>query len=152
MTAYTVEQWTKGAPFSLNETLGTFRKVSIKIDFSGTFTTTAGALGSVAGLVASDTVKLLTIPAGTYVLGVKNKVITAQGATCTMGVGDSAGATTYGSAQNLNTTTDAFNVPSTNTAGKYYAAADYILLTAGHTTNVAVVEFEVILCDLTLGK
>jgi hypothetical protein len=142
MTAYTVEQWTKGAPYSLNETLGTFRKISIKIDFSGTFTTTAGALGSVAGLVASDTVKVYTIPAGTWVVGVKDKVITAQGATCT----------TYATASNLNTTTDAFNSPTTNIIGKYYAAADYILLTANHTTNVAVVEFEILMCDLNLGK
>lgn len=82
-----------------------------------------------------DTVKALRIPAGMIVQEVAMVVHTTE-ATVTISVGDSASATQFLSAQTLtDIKADADAAVgaaiSANTAKKFYAAEDYILLTIG---------------------
>ena len=98
-----------------------------------------------AAIAVSDVFPLINIPAGAFVLTVSYKVITAEGGTCTFGLGDGSGTSGYASAANGNTTTNAtsFNGTTTPTygVGKLYTAADTIdLILSSGTAATAVID------------
>ena len=96
-----------------------------------------------SAVATSDVAQLVSIPAGSLVLNVAYKVITAEGATCTFSIGDGADVDGYGAAVNGNTTTDScsFNCTSSPAfgVGKYYSAADTIDVLLASGTAAAVV-------------
>lgn len=142
MTAFNVENWSKNHPYSSSVRVNPVRVLTGIVDFTKKLSSSATS----AGGVASDTVKVIQIPANTAVLAVRTHVVTAEGATCTIGVGDSGSATRYGSALNINTTTN-----NLSTTANLYSSADDLTITLGHTTANAVVRFEVFLVDLGAG-
>ena len=77
-------------------------------------------------LSADLVVKALNLPAGVHVLKVGARVLAVE-AGKTVSVGDSASGTTYLTTQSMATLTDAAD--ALTACGKYYAAADYIVLT-----------------------
>lgn len=85
---------------------------------------------------AADTVKMVTIGAGTYVLMAFAQTITAGPATSTISLGDSGSATQFLSA--LSVAATGTSVSATSTA-KYYTAADYLLVTLGTTVPTGAV-------------
>lgn len=93
---------------------------------------------------ASDTVNLLRIPAGAIVRGINCVIVTAEGATCTMAVGDGTTADLFDASVNLNAAAATMTGSDVNTEttlaatnGKYYAADGYIVGTMGHDTDAA---------------
>jgi hypothetical protein len=152
MTAFNVETWSKNHPYSSNQRPAAGMVLSHIIDFSQKL----AAAATSAGGVAADTVKVLAIPAGTFVCGVRLTVQTVQGAVCTVNIGDSATAAGYFSAADLNALTDAFSFNATTTptygVGKFYAAADDLIVTLGHTTDVAKIKLEVLVFDVETGR
>lgn len=88
-------------------------------------------------VASGDVVNCLVIPAGTLVLGVGLRVLTAEGAAATATVGDTDTANKYLSAQNLNaTTTDA---AATTGVGNpvYYKDENHITLTPNAALDAA---------------
>jgi hypothetical protein len=84
---------------------------------------------------AADVVQAFKLDAGTVVLTVGVKVLTAQGATCTCTVGDASAVDTYLTGVDLNAT--ATDVGDALAAPVYQKAESYINLVLGHTTSVA---------------
>ena len=110
----------KGGSSGIPATAGqTFSKITISVDCSAT------------NLGTTDTYKLFTIPAGTYVACVFVNVLTAEGSTCTADIGDSGSATQYQSNTNINSVA---MTASAYTTGKGYGSADYLVL---HMDNAA---------------
>ena len=105
--------------------------VARKIDFS------------VTPVDAADVVQVLKIPKGALVTNVAVIVKTAEGATCTVTVGDAAGANSWDASVDLNAAagTATYSAAGTDAYayGKYYAAADTIDFTMGHDTDAAIV-------------
>jgi hypothetical protein len=98
-----------------------------------------------AAIATSDVFPLIDIPAGAFVLGVAHKVLTAEGGTCTYGIGDGDTTSGYVAAANGNTTTNAFSMTCDATTpdlgnGKFYSAADSIdlILTSGTAATVVI--------------
>ena len=96
-------------------------------------------------VVAGDVVQGLKIGLGQTVMNVGIRIITAEGATCTVTVGDGDDADDWDASCDLNASAAVIylGLPGTDTyatAGKYYAAADTIDLTMGHDTDTAVIE------------
>jgi hypothetical protein len=115
---------------------------------SGRFDGPAATTLKGAAIATSDVFPLVNVPAGAFVLTVSYKVITAEGATCTFGLGDGSGTSGYASAANGNTTTNAtsFNGTTTPTygVGKLYTAADTIdLILSSGTAATAVIDVSV---------
>lgn len=114
--------------------LNMFYVLSNRIDFATTEAT------------AADVVQCLDIPAGTLVLNVFVKVVTAEGGTCTATVGDGDSAAAFDASTNLNAAagTVTYGVGGTDDyvtyGGKFYSAADTIDLTLGHNTDAAVLD------------
>lgn len=52
-------------------------------------------IGSATALAQGDVVKLITLPAGAFILNVTSKVVTAQGGACTISLGTTAGAADF---------------------------------------------------------
>jgi len=83
-------------------------------------------------IAANDVFQLLTIPAGSFVLGVTAQVTTVEGGACTFDIGDGATADGYHDGLDGNAATDVFSFDEDGTKteafgnGKYYAAADTI--------------------------
>lgn len=133
---------------------------SVQLNFTGTVAgsfnvgnpTAAGAMPSIARAVtvhtASDTIKLLRLPAN-CVYEVYAQLVTAQGATCTVGVATDEGTpTTIDSAFDLNGTPGKIvglnaSTPGVATVFRTGTADCNIVLTLGNTTNAAVVNFVV---------
>lgn len=99
-----------------------------------------------AAIATSDVFTIATIPAGAFVINVVAKVTTAEGATCTFTIGDSAdddGYIVVGSGLGNSTSTNVASFNATTTpafgVGKYYTAADAIQLTLKTGTAAAVV-------------
>ncbi len=112
---------------------GIQQNLEAKIDFS-LYPVTAG-----------DTCRLLNVPAGAIVTKVDSVLVTAEGAACTMDIGDGTTATLFNSNVNLNTAagTHEGTDPATETTvyatgGKYYATAGHIIGTMDHDTDTAV--------------
>ena len=134
-TVYKSSVWSKGNPVAVEEKKSAVKMLWNTIDCRNTFLVdSTGLPNATAGVGAGDSTKAIVIPAGAYVLGVKLQVVTAAGATCTVGLGDSGSATQLATAANCNTTTDTFLVAG----AKYYSAADYLLVTFNHATSTAV--------------
>lgn len=90
---------------------------------------------------ASDVYKLITIPAGTYVLRAYLVVKTASTTSSSkVSIGDSSGATALLAATSATSAT-----MTAGTTGKYYAAADYAAINLDGTTPPADGIYEVIL-------
>lgn len=77
-------------------------------------------------LASSKEYKMFIIPAGTYVKSVTAILLTAEGATGTIDIGDSGSGTQYLSNFDLNGTAGTSTTSAVG-AGKYYASADYII-------------------------
>lgn len=89
----------------------------------------------------SDVYKLITIPAGTYVVAAYLRVITASTTSSSkVSVGDSSGATALIAA----TSATATGVTASS-AGKYYASADYAAINLDGTTAPADGVYEIVL-------
>ena len=104
-----------------------------------------------SAVATSDVARLITIPAGALVLTVTHVVKTAEGGTCTYGIGDGDSTSGYVAAANGNSTStnaSSFNADATTPDlgnGKYYAAADTIdvILTSG-TAAAVVIDISVV--------
>jgi hypothetical protein len=148
---YNVEQRTIKHPYSTAVRNLAVTMVSNTIDFSKYLSATAATVGAASG----DSVKVLPIEAGTFIVGIKVKVLTAEGATLTVDIGDSLSNAGWGSGINLNTTTNSFSFNATTTptygVGKYYAAAADIYLLLNHTADTAVVEISALVADLNFN-
>ena len=71
-------------------------------------------------------VKVMTIPANSYVARVRTKVTTAEGSAADLDVGDSSTVNEFGDALDINSTsTDNFDTNGGN-SGAIYTSADYI--------------------------
>lgn len=90
---------------------------------------------------AADVVRVLKVPAGMMVTDWVAIVKTAEGAACTVTVGDGDGANSYDAELNLNSATGQYTTRGTDAyaVGKYYSAADTIDFTMGHDTDAAIV-------------
>lgn len=95
-------------------------------------------------LSTSDTYDIIYLPAGSMVLAVVATVVTAEGATATMGVGDSASATQFLTARDCNAVSSTASAAST---WKYYAAANAIRVTPNHAMDAAKIRFEAVIVD-----
>lgn len=118
-------------------------KVSVDLDFAAI--ATARAAAGVAALGAADTLDVIALPAGTAVLMAGVDVTTAEGAVCTMDLGDGSAATTYMSNVDLNAV--AAN-GATVAAPVYYAAEDKLMVTIDSaSTDTAVCRVWAIIVD-----
>ena len=145
--AYDFENGTIAANlgFAYKDRGGCYRK-EFTVDFSQ-----QPAAGVAWG--AGDTAKLLFIPAGTIILSVATYLITAEGAALTIGIGDSAGATTFLSTNNLNTTLGTHVISPVSQAGslmKAYTADDYLLMTLNNAAAHAKVNIVTIMFDVSI--
>jgi hypothetical protein len=93
---------------------------------------------------ATDTVRIIKIPAGCVLLGLRYQVVKAEGATLTFDLGDSSSATLFVSNANGNTTATAAGYVTP----KYYAAADYVVLTTDNASTKAQIKVGVLLGKL----
>ena len=148
--AYSAYTWTKGTPLAAQLDSPVYlHKRSIRLDMADLYTPAAG--GTPALLTVSDTLQILPIPAGSYILGVRLKVVTftTGGAASTISVGDTGSATRYITTQSIATATDAFAPP---TVGLFYPAADYIKLTFGTAfCTGAVIVVSAVMADASSG-
>lgn len=106
-------------------------------------------------LANGDVAQVIDIPAGSLVRSVMVEVSTAEGGAATIDVGDGSDANGFLAAVDVNATGDTAmalalteGAPNTVTgysAGKYYAAADTIDVTAGAALDTAVFTVRVIL-------
>ena len=87
------------------------------------------------GMTAADTFKVMTFGAGVMVNGVWVVVATAEGATATIDIGDTASATGYSNDLDINATAN--TVTAATTQVKYYSAADYLVLLVNNTLDAA---------------
>jgi hypothetical protein len=151
MTAYTVETWSNNHPYSTSIALSPVKTVQQTLDFSKYLSSSATAVGA----LANDTVKVIPIKAGWFVIGCKLKVLTAEGGTLTVDVGDSATADGYFNNTNCNTTTDAFSFNATTTptfgVGKYYASADDLIVLLNNNADAAVIQLELAYIDTNMA-
>ncbi len=123
---------------------GTYHK-TITIDFS------QPPLGGTAWS-SGDTAKLFFIPAGTIVEAVSTRVITAEGATLTIGLGDSGSATQYLATDNMNAAANTVVISNVSQAGsvqKAYTAADYLLMTLNNNAKAGKVVITVAMIDMS---
>jgi hypothetical protein len=150
-TTFNVEQRSIKHPYSTAERVQAAKVISNTVDFSKYLSSTAATVGA----AANDFVKVLPIPAGTFMLGVKVKVITQEGAAQTVDIGDSADDNGWGNDIDLNAATDSFSYNATTTpafgVGKYYATADDIILLMNNTADTAVVQISALVADLSFN-
>jgi len=104
-------------------------------------------------VTAADVVKVMIIPADTFVLQVITEVITAEGGACTATLGDTDGAAGWDADLDLNAAagTQAAAISGTDAnglTGKAYPAELSIDLTMGHNTDAAVLDVYAICFDL----
>ena len=116
---------------------------------SGIFAGADAAVFKGSAVGTGDIYQVCTIPANSFVLSVTWSVTTAEGATCTFNIGDTATAAGYVSAANGNSVASgsSFNGTTTPTygVGKYYAAADTLnLALASGTAANAVIKVSVV--------
>lgn len=117
----TVSRFVRGGKISDNAQA--VRVISNVIDFS------------LLAVTAADVVQALKLDAGTLVLSVGVKVITAEGGTATVTVGDASAVDTYLGATDINTTVT--DVGDALAAPIYQKAESYINLVAGHNLDAA---------------
>jgi len=144
----TITDWATVARASIPvDALNKVYVLSNRIDFSEVNT------------AASDVVQALTIPAGTMVIDVMTKLITAEGGVLTAEVGDGDDPNGWDASVDLNTTvgtltksvegTDARK--AANATGYYYSAADTIDLTmSANAADAAVIDVFALCIDLNV--
>ena len=93
-----------------------------------------------------ESAKVIHIPARTLLLGVAWEVETAEGATLAGGIGDSSGATVFGSAVDLNAATAGGAAASA--VPKYYATANDIRVTMTGAADACVVKIRALMKKL----
>lgn len=101
---------------------------------------------SKVGLTAAQSVSVIDIPANHMVIAVGAECVTAQGATCTVDVGDEAGATQYLS--NFDANSAGNKAVAAASTWKVYTTANDIRITADNTTNAAVVKVWAVMVPL----
>lgn len=98
------------------------------------------------GIAASDTIDLFKVERGTLVLGVRTELITAEGATCTIHIGDGDDPNGYDNSVNINGTPGnaaavitALGAPGTDAYanGHEYRANDTVAATVNNVMSVA---------------
>lgn len=126
-TPFDFTQWDSDHPYSQLENLSPMYTVE------KTFDAAAAAVKNGTAILANDVFELITVPAGTFVHGVRVDVLTAQGAASTFDVGDGATADGYHDGLDANDATVnvySWDEDGTKTEafghGKYYATADTI--------------------------
>jgi hypothetical protein len=111
---------------------------------------------TVANIATSDVLNVISIPAGSFVLGVAAKVVIAEGGTCTFSIGSSGQTAGYISAANGNTTTNVFSWDESPASlatvwgvGHFYSADGTIdFLLASGTFTTAVIDISVSYIDM----
>lgn len=105
-------------------------------------------------VLAADVVQAIRVPANALVTKVALYTITAEGATCTVTVGDGDGANSWDASANLNSVGGYYSAAGTDAyaQGKFYTADDTIDLVMGHDTDTAkvlvVAEMSILDADL----
>lgn len=138
MSAYDLRTWSAAHPHAQH------------VDRARFETITAVFNAKQQNVTTSDTVKIIDIPADSFVLGVRAETVTVEGTTCTFKIGDAATADGYFATFDLNSAANegfSFNATTTPTfgVGKYYSAAGYILLTPNNNASNAVLKLSVVL-------
>jgi hypothetical protein len=131
--------------------------LEVTLDFAAI--TAARAAAGATALANGDVLEVLRIPAKSQVLAVGLDVTTAEGATCTVDVGDGTDPDGFLDGVNANTaagyssTSVALVEGAPNTLspaygfGKYYAAADTIDVTTVNAADVAVMRLWAVVVD-----
>lgn len=106
----------------------------------------AAALGTISG-GASDTLKIWSIPCGTLIERVLVHPTTAEGATCTITIGDGDSAAAYLASSSINATTIVGSIGTdayVAYGGRLYLNDDsYLTITFGTDTDVDTAVFDV---------
>lgn len=144
MAAYTDSLgFNKGTAAYPESTRGAVHKFEVLLDFAkiAAARTAAGA----TALAATDTLEIIPVPAGSVVLAAGAQVLTVEGATATMDLGDSGSATRYLSNFDLNAAT---NSASALSNPYYVATAAPIRITLDHNSiDVAKVRVWALIAD-----
>jgi hypothetical protein len=90
----------KGTSAYPDATRGAVHKFEVLLDFAAI--AAARSAAGAAALAATDTLEVIPVPAGSVVLAAGAQVLTVEGATATMDLGDSGSATRYLSNFDLN--------------------------------------------------
>jgi hypothetical protein len=144
MAAYTDSLgFNKGTAAFPESTAGAVHKFEVVLDFA-TIAAARAAVGASA-LVATDTLEVIPLPAGSVVLAAGAQVLRVEGAAATVDLGDSGSATRYLSNFDLNASS---NAASALAAPVYSAAASFIRLTLDtNSTDAARVRVWALVAD-----
>lgn len=116
--------------------LGNFGSAPRQTPGNSTVTTRTLLATTTATLLAANQYKLMTIPAGAFVKSVAVFLETAEGAIATLDVGDNDSSTQFVSNFDLNGTVGTSSA-SAVTAGRFYAAANNIVIDPDHDLDTA---------------
>ena len=125
-TPFDFTKWLDNHPYSQSTDLTPVRRVEAVFD------ATAAAVENGTAILANDVFKMITVPANTFVHGVRAEVITVEGGASTFDVGDGATADGYldGIDGNSAASSSSWDEDGTKTEafghGKFYSAADTI--------------------------
>jgi len=121
--------------------------VTVELNFA-TITTERAAAGLTA-LAAGDILEVIKVPANTLVTHVALNVITAEGGTLTVDVGDGDNPDGYLDGVNANATAAYLTVAGTDAfeAGKFYTAADTIDIVTVNAADTAVMTLTAVMVD-----
>jgi hypothetical protein len=97
-------------------------------------------------VVATNNVKVFSVPAGTVVLAIGIQVETAEGTTCTADLGDSGSATRFLSNCNLNSVAN--SMAAATVLPYLYGSALTIDLYMDHNASTAVIRVWALVADL----
>jgi hypothetical protein len=125
MAAYTDSLgFNKGTAAFPEATRGAVHKFEVVLDFAAI--AAARSAASATALASTDTLEVIPLPAGSVVLAAGAQVLTVEGATATVDLGDSGSATRYLSNFDLNASSNSASA----LAEPYYSAnASFIRVT-----------------------
>jgi hypothetical protein len=131
--------------------LNAVTKVEMVLDFAKI--AAARVAAGATALAAADVLEVIPLAAGTLVLEAGYEVTTAEGATCTIMIGDGTDPDGWVAAANLNTLASAASTGAYTNTTVYYAATDTIDITLGHdATDAAVVRIWAVIVDCNLAS
>lgn len=115
------------------------RKMEVTLDFSSTNGT------------SGDTIQLFSIPADSVVLAVGAEVVTAEGGTLTIDVGDGDDPDGYLDGSNGNSATHYTSLDTSvgYVGGRLYGSADTIDVLMNNTADTAVIHFWALVMDVS---
>lgn len=147
MTAYTDSLgFNKGSAAVPAIHTGRYGLLRLTLDFAKI--AAARSAAGVAALTSSDTLRVIPVPAGAFVVGMSAILRKAEGAAVTIGLGDAAGDTTYLTTFSLNAAVG--TVVAGSVTGKLYTAADNIYITLNHASiDLAIVDITVAIIDMS---